>query len=104
MQEQFKTKTDLRRSTSQGNIPTDSYQGRNTTAQISWIIDSGCSKHMTGCKDAFIKIETKKSGNINFGYGTGKIKGIGTIQSGYIVTIDNILFVPMLKYNLLSVS
>ena len=76
----------------------------STNDQAMWIIDSGCSKHMTGQKNAFSKLESRNQGHVSFGHGKGRIEGIGSIQTGSDVSISNVLYVPVLKFNLLSVS
>ena len=76
----------------------------STTDQTMWIIDSGCSKHMTGHKAAFSHLEGRSQGHVSFGHGRGKIEGIGSIKTGSDASISNVLYVPVLKFNLLSVS
>lgn len=44
--------------------------------QDLWIVDSGCSKHMTRDKKKFIKLEMKKGGSISLDDNTAiKIHG-----------------------------
>ena len=43
-------------------------------------LDSGCSRHMTGDKKQFNKLDTKNGGHVTFGDNAkGKIIGIGEI-------------------------
>src|ERR1044072_6350616 len=71
----------------------------------SWYLDSGCSRHMTGERHMFQKLELKAGGVVGFG-GTqkGKIMGSGTISYGKSSSIKNILLVEGLMHNLLSIS
>ncbi|GJR21441.1 putative ribonuclease H-like domain-containing protein [Tanacetum coccineum] len=68
------------------------------------IVDSGCSRSMTGNKeklDDFVKIV---GGNVTFGGGDGKITGKGTIRTSKL-NFENVYYVEELKnFNLFSVS
>ncbi|GJR48852.1 putative ribonuclease H-like domain-containing protein [Tanacetum coccineum] len=68
------------------------------------IVDSGCSRSMTGNKeklDHFVKIV---GGNVTFGGGDGKITGKGTIRTSKL-NFENVYYVEELQnFNLLSVS
>ena len=71
----------------------------------TWYLDSGCSKHMTGDKSQFAKIELKEGGFVTFGDNAkGKIIGKGKVGKNSFPTIDNVLLVDGLKHNLLSIS
>ncbi|CAL9098073.1 unnamed protein product [Musa textilis] len=70
-----------------------------------WYLDSGCSKHMTGDPSQFSKLSSQDEGFITFGDNNqGKIIGKGTIDNKSTFSIDNVLLVDGLKYNLLSIS
>ncbi|GJT07633.1 putative ribonuclease H-like domain-containing protein [Tanacetum coccineum] len=68
------------------------------------IIDSGCSRSMTGNKeklDDFVKIV---GGTVTFGGGDGKITGKGTIRTSKL-NFENVYYVEELQnFNLFSVS
>jgi hypothetical protein len=67
-------------------------------------MDSGCSRHMTGDSEQFSELKDKKGGSVIFGdKSKGQIKGIGKIGKNS-ASIDSVLFVSGLKYNLLSIS
>src|SRR5437667_6618557 len=69
-----------------------------------WIVDSGCTKHMTGDETKFISLEKKKGGRVTFGdNNTLNIIGRGKIGNKKF-TIDKVNLVKGLKYNLISVS
>ena len=69
---------------------------------MHWVLDGGCTQHMTGDAGMFNSINT----NDNDGYdsiifgdnGKGKVKGLDKIA------ISNVLLVESLNFNLLSVA
>ncbi|GJT96369.1 ribonuclease H-like domain-containing protein [Tanacetum coccineum] len=68
-----------------------------------WVIDSGCSRHMTGNKCCLTEYEDYDGGFVSFGDGKGRISGKGKIKTGTL-DFDNVYFCKELKYNLFSVS
>jgi hypothetical protein len=73
----------------------------------SWIIDSGCTTHMTGEKKKFTSYVKNKDSqdSIIFGDGNqGNVKGLGKISITSEHFISNVFLVESLGYNLLSVS
>ena len=69
-----------------------------------WIIDSGCSRHMTGDKSKFLSLVAKEGGLVTLGdSNTVRIVGKGTIGNDKFA-INNVRLVDGLKYNLISVS
>ena len=69
-----------------------------------WIIDSGCSTHMTGDKALLSNMVEKVGPWVTFGDDSkGFTKGYGNLDIGNVV-IENISLVDGLKHNLLSVS
>src|ERR1044072_66251 len=72
---------------------------------LSWYLDSGCSRHMTGERRLFQELELKAGGVVGFGGNQkGKIIGYGTIGYGKSSSIKNVLLVEGLMHNLLSIS
>lgn len=74
-----------------------------------WYLDTGCSNHMCGDKKAFSDLDESFRSTVKFGdNSTMSVMGKGTIgihtKKYYVQTISNVLFVPDLKTNLLSVS
>ena len=74
-----------------------------------WLIDSGSTKHMTGFKESFVKLSEHESPHKvkledDYQY---PIKGSGEssykLDSGKSLKMKNVLFVPGLKKNLLSI-
>ncbi|GJZ69534.1 putative ribonuclease H-like domain-containing protein [Tanacetum coccineum] len=71
--------------------------------QEKGIIDSGCSRHMTGNKCYLTEYEDYDGGFVSFGDGKGRISGKGEIKTGKL-DFDDVYFCKELKYNLISVS
>ena len=72
---------------------------------ISWIIDSGCSTHMTGSKKQFVSLRKHKGSNITFGGGSnGHIRGLGKVKLNRMIEVEDVNYVENLLFNLLSVS
>ena len=78
-----------------------------------WIIDSGCTQHMCNDKTMFCEYsDEKSSGKVEIGDGSAlSIEGKGTVKlkmntSDENVTcyLKNVLFIPDLVHNLISVS
>ncbi|GJU55725.1 hypothetical protein Tco_1229439 [Tanacetum coccineum] len=68
------------------------------------IVDSGCSRSMTGNRHMLENFQGFKGGNVTFGGGEGKITGKGTIRTAKL-DFKNVLYVKELQYfNLFSVS
>src|SRR3954470_887823 len=72
---------------------------------MSWYLDSGCSRHMTGRRSTFQDLVLKPGGVVKFGGDQkGKIIGSGTISIGNSPSITSVLLVEGLTHNLLSIS
>ncbi|GJR18059.1 putative ribonuclease H-like domain-containing protein [Tanacetum coccineum] len=73
--------------------------------QEKGVIDSGCSRHMTGNMSYLTDFEESNEGYVAFGGNPkgGKITGRGTIKTGTL-DFENVYFVRELKFNLFSVS
>jgi len=78
----------------------------------SWVIDSGCSTHMTGSRELFSSLSPYE-GSVRAANGEN-LSAIGrgnvvfdckSVSDGDVhVTLSDVLYVPRLKYNLVSVS
>jgi hypothetical protein len=83
--------------------------GTITKSDEIWLIDSGASKHMTGFKQNLENYQDRNyKAKVELGDdGTYEIKGFGSISfqfhSGTIFHINEIIYVPGLKKNLISV-
>jgi hypothetical protein len=82
---------------------------KEETQQNMWYLDTGCSNHMCGDKEAFSDLDESFRSSVKFGdnsmvsvMGKGKV----TVQTkgNSTHTIANVLFVPELKTNLLCVG
>ncbi|GJZ02734.1 putative ribonuclease H-like domain-containing protein [Tanacetum coccineum] len=73
--------------------------------QEKGVIDSGCSRHMTGNMSYLTDFEEIDGGYVTFGGNPkgGKITDKGTIKTGNL-DFENVYFVRELKFNLFSVS
>ncbi|GKB98929.1 putative ribonuclease H-like domain-containing protein [Tanacetum coccineum] len=67
------------------------------------VIDSGCSRHMTGNKCYLTEYEDYDSGFVSFRDGKGRISGKGKIKTRTL-DFDNVYFCKELKYNMFSLS
>jgi hypothetical protein len=74
--------------------------------KVKWVLDSGCSKHMTGRKQLFVELDERKEGTITFGNDQStRIVGRGTIcLNNKKIMAENVLLVEEMEHNLLSVS
>ncbi|GJY94131.1 putative ribonuclease H-like domain-containing protein [Tanacetum coccineum] len=69
-----------------------------------WIIDSGCSKHMTGNKAYLAKYQDYNGGLVTFGGSKGYITGKGKIKTRKIDFEDVSFMKELQQFNLFSVS
>ncbi|GLJ23768.1 hypothetical protein SUGI_0450940 [Cryptomeria japonica] len=94
-----------------GPLPIDStsctIEEKTLTAKVEekdeWVIDSGCSHHMTGDKSKFVNMERYDCGIVRFGDDKAcVIHGRGSISFDGKHNIDDVLYVEGLKHNILS--
>nr|GEX68980.1 ribonuclease H-like domain-containing protein [Tanacetum cinerariifolium] len=68
------------------------------------IVDSGCSRSMTGNKEKLADFVQVKGGTVTFGGGDGKITGKGTVRTSKL-DFENVYYVEELQnFNMFSVS
>jgi len=82
---------------------------KEETQQNIWYLDTGCSNHMCGDKEAFSDLDESFHSSVKFGDNSivsfmGKGKVTDQTKGNSTHTIANVLFVPELKTNLLSVG
>ncbi|KAI3744758.1 hypothetical protein L1987_57849 [Smallanthus sonchifolius] len=71
----------------------------------TWVVDSGCSRHMTGNRSILLDFRKLYGGYVAFGSNSkgGSIIGQGTV-SNERMSIERVNYVKELKFNLMSVS
>ncbi|CAN0881939.1 Retrovirus-related Pol polyprotein from transposon TNT 1-94, partial [Linum grandiflorum] len=70
-----------------------------------WVLDSGCSHHMTGNKNLFYTFQSKERGKVSFGDNrSSKILGFGEIGEKDNIILKKVMLVEKLKHNLISIS
>ena len=81
-----------------------------TRGNDTWLVDSGASKHMSGFKDylsTLIERESHQKVKLGDDY-QYPIKGVGEasykLESGKLLKMEDVLYVPGLKKKLLSIS
>ncbi|GJV16848.1 putative ribonuclease H-like domain-containing protein [Tanacetum coccineum] len=76
----------------------------HTYAGDEGIVDSGCSRSMTGNKERLDNFQSLKGGKVTFGGGEGRITGKGTIRTPKL-DFENVYYVKEhQQFNLFSVS
>jgi hypothetical protein len=77
------------------------------TGGSHWVIDSGCTQHMTGNPRMFTSLDENvdEQDKITFGDNSkGKVQGLGKVAISNDLSISNVLLVAPLSFNLLSVG
>ncbi|CAA7062683.1 unnamed protein product [Microthlaspi erraticum] len=74
-----------------------------------WIMDTGCSYHMTYKREWFEDLDEEAAGSVRMGNKTvSKVKGVGTIrlknEAGLSVLLTNVRYIPEMDRNLLSLG
>ncbi|XP_004510950.1 uncharacterized protein [Cicer arietinum] len=74
-----------------------------------WFLDAGCSNHMTSHKEPLMDIDTSRRSKIRFADDrTLEVEGAGNMvirrRNGKTMVIENVLYVPRMKSNLLSIG
>jgi hypothetical protein len=72
-----------------------------------WVIDSGCTQHMTGNPRMFTSLDedVDEQDKITFGDNSkGKVQGLGKMAISNDLSISNVLLVAPLSFNLLLVG
>ena len=87
-----------------------SYQATEGHCSLDlWLLDSGCSNHMTGNKSLFSSLDSSVIMNIKLGDDSvvlAKVKGIVPVLSNQNekMSIHEVFYVPHLTVNLISVG
>ena len=79
-------------------------QGTGRKSKVVWVLDSGCSRHMTGEKSLLTDVVMRTGPIVIFGDDSkGFTTGYGKLKVGNVI-IEDISLVEGLKHNLLSIS
>ena len=79
-------------------------QGIKQVNRVLWILDSGCSRHMTGDRALLLDVVEKAGPVVTFGDNNKVLpQGYGSLQAGNVI-IDQVSVVQGLQHNLLSIS
>ncbi|BAT91896.1 hypothetical protein VIGAN_07053600 [Vigna angularis var. angularis] len=75
----------------------------------SWYLDSGCSNHMTCNRDWLVNFAESERSMVKFAdESTSKVDGVGDVvikrKNGSRIILTGVLFVPAIRYNLLSIG
>jgi len=75
----------------------------------AWYLDTGCSNHMTGNKDWLVDLDSIIKSSVRFAdNSTITVEGVGKVlitrKDGKTAFMHNVLYVPMMKNNLLSLG
>ena len=86
-----------------------SFHARKVADQGVWVVDSGCSNHMTGYKEFFsTRDENFRTTVCLDNNATVQVMGKGTVdiktRNGFVESISNVFYIPDLKANLFSIS
>ena len=74
-----------------------------------WVLDTGASNHMTGCREALAHLDEGVRGTVRFGYGSSvEIHGLGSMviqgrQQEHKVLTD-IYYIPKLRSSIVSLG
>ena len=75
----------------------------------SWILDTGATNHMTGCRESLATLNESVRGAVRFGDGSKvEIRGIGAVtiagknQDHRVLT--EVYYIPSLKCNIVSLG
>lgn len=74
-----------------------------------WVMDTGCSYHMTHKKEWFEDLNEEAGGSVRMGNQTvARVRGVGTVrvknEAGLSVLLTNVRYIPEMDRNLLSLG
>ncbi|KAI3758230.1 hypothetical protein L6452_05783 [Arctium lappa] len=86
-------------------LKSNSFDEHECKACRLWVIDSGCSRHMTGFKHLLHNYVEELAGAVRFANSKaeGHVRGYGMLDNG-VVKIQKVLYVEGLDHNLFSTS
>ncbi|KAG7533290.1 Zinc finger CCHC-type [Arabidopsis thaliana x Arabidopsis arenosa] len=108
----FKVDCPVRKSTNSANVAQEKEQPMILTASLQntrdeWVLDSGCTFHITPDKDALFNLKEIDGGKVLMGNNTySEVKEIGKLKiqnpDGSIVTLTEVRYMPTIGRNLIS--
>lgn len=77
--------------------------------ETRWVIDSGCSFHMTWRRDSFIDLDESVTGTVRMANDTvSKVMGLGSVkiinEDNSVVILTKVRYIPEMKRNLISLG
>ena len=75
----------------------------------SWVLDTGATNHMSGCRAAFAELNPAVCGTVRFGDDSvARIEGCGTVvftcKNGEHRSFSGVYYIPRLRTNIVSVG
>nr|GMC55548.1 Retrovirus-related Pol polyprotein from transposon TNT 1-94 [Ipomoea batatas] len=84
------------------------FTSRSSSSSYCWLLDSGCTNHMTGDEELFRELDRSQVSSVRIGNGDCiPVKGKGTVALESCIgtkLIYDVLYVPDIDQNLLSVG
>nr|GLL19817.1 Retrovirus-related Pol polyprotein from transposon TNT 1-94 [Ipomoea trifida] len=84
------------------------FTSKSSSSSYCWLLDSGCTNHMTGDEELFRELDRSQVSNVRIGNGDCiPVKGKGTVAIESCTgtkLISDVLYVPDIDQNLLSVG
>lgn len=75
----------------------------------AWVLDTGATNHMTGCRESLASLDESMRGVVRFGdgsmveiHGIGAVTIVGKNQDHYVIT--EVYYIPSLKCNIVSLG
>ena len=77
----------------------------NVLSSVSWIIDSGATRHVYHDRTKFLNLSETLNQSVSLPTGLGvKIIGTGQVKINENLILNNVLYIPDFRLNLISVS
>lgn len=90
-------------------VASDALLGFAEVTPETWVLDTGCSFHMTGRRDWLLNFRETSSGKVKMGNDTySDVKGMGDVkllnEDGTTVLLTQVRYVPEMSKNLISLG
>lgn len=74
----------------------------------AWVLDTGATNHMTGCREAFADLDVSVRGSVRFGDGSTVICGVGAVtitgKNHEHRVLAEVYYIPSLRCNIFSLG